>query len=73
MRLSDSLTIIGTFIFLALALSFFLALPVMLLWNYCLVPAVNGVNEVTWLQSWGIMVLFSFLFKNSTTVKSASK
>lgn len=44
-------------------LSFLLSYPIMLLWNYCLVPAVPAVREVGWLQAWGIMVLFGFLFK----------
>jgi hypothetical protein len=41
-----------------------LSLPVYWLWNGCLVGAISGVNEVTWLQAWGINVLSSFLFKN---------
>lgn len=39
------------------------SLPVMWLWNGCLVGAVNGVNEITWLQAWGILVLCGLLFK----------
>jgi hypothetical protein len=38
---------------------------VMLLWNGCLVPAINGVNPITWLQAWGISILFGWLFKSS--------
>lgn len=41
---------------------------VMLLWNGCLVPAVNGVNEISWLQAFGITILFNILFK-PTSVK----
>jgi hypothetical protein len=40
-----------------------LSLPVMLLWNGCLVGAVAGVAPITWLQGWGIMILCGFLFK----------
>lgn len=40
------------------------AYPVMLLWNGCLVDAVTGIHEITWLQSWGLIVLFSILFKS---------
>lgn len=43
------------------------SLPVMLLWNGCLVGAVSGVNEITWLQAWGILILFGLLFKSSDT------
>ena len=40
------------------------AFPVMLLWNGCLVDAVTGIHEITWLQAWGLIVLFSILFKS---------
>ncbi len=42
---------------------------VMLLWNGCLVPAV-GVNEISWLQAWGIAILCSILFKSTSVGKS---
>lgn len=58
---------IGIVIFLGLLLS----LPVMWLWNGCLVPAISGINEIGWLQAWGILVLCGFLFKNSS-VKSSN-
>jgi hypothetical protein len=50
-----------------LFLSFLLSWPVYMLWNGCLVDAVEGVKQVSWLQAWGITVLFGFLFKNSST------
>ena len=50
-----------------LLLSFLLSWPVYMLWNGCLVDAVEGVKQVSWLQAWGITVLFGFLFKNSST------
>jgi len=37
----------------------------MWLWNNALVGAVNGVNEIGWLQAWGINILSGFLFKSS--------
>lgn len=43
---------------------------VMLLWNGCLVPAASGLNEISWLQGWGLMILCGLLFK-STTIKKA--
>jgi len=52
-----------------LLLSFLLSWPVYMLWNGCLVGAVAGVSEVSWLQAWGITVLFGFLFK--TTVSNS--
>jgi hypothetical protein len=66
-------TIVGTVVFgIAglLLLSFLLSLPVYLLWNGCLVGAVAGVNEVSWLQAWGLTVLCGFLFKTSTHTSS---
>jgi hypothetical protein len=51
-----------------LLLSFLLSWPVYMLWNGCLVGAVAGVSEVTWLQAWGISILCGLLFK--TTVNS---
>jgi hypothetical protein len=59
---------IGAILF-AIALSFLLSWPVMVLWNECLVPAVQGINQVTWVQAWGLSVLFGFLFNRTTTVK----
>lgn len=51
------------------ALGLLFSLPVMLLWNGCLVGAIAGVNEISWLQAWGIMVLFGLLFKSSIDTK----
>lgn len=52
-----------------IALSFLLSWPVFALWNGCLVGAVVGVQTVTWLQAWGITVLFGFLFKSPSSGK----
>ena len=53
-----------------LLLSFLLSWPVYMLWNGCLVGAVQGANEVTWLQAWGISVLSGVLFKTSVNTKA---
>lgn len=50
-----------------LLVSFLLSWPTMMLWNYCLVDAVSGVKEITWLQSWGISVLCGILFRTSSS------
>ncbi len=53
-----------------LFISFLLSWPVYMLWNGCLVGAVAGVAEVTWLQAWGLSILCGFLFKpHSVTIK----
>jgi len=46
--------------------SFLLSWPVMMLWNGCLVDAVSGVKEITWLQGWGLSVLFNILVKKTS-------
>jgi hypothetical protein len=45
------------------------SLPVYFLWNGCLVGAVDGVHEVSWMQAFGLTILFSFLFKSTSTTK----
>jgi len=62
------IAIVGIVAFVVL-LGLLFSLPVMLLWNGCLVGAVAGVNEISWLQAWGIMVLFGLLFKSSVDTK----
>jgi hypothetical protein len=54
---------------IALLLSFLLAWPVMMLWNGCLVPAVEGIKEIGWLQAWGLQFLVTMLFRISATKK----
>jgi len=51
-------------------LSFLLSWPVYMLWNGCLVDAVTGVKEVTWLQAWGLNLLCGMLFKTTVSSKS---
>jgi len=59
--------ILATIIIVAVGLLF--SLPVMLLWNGCLVGAINGINEISWLQAWGILVLCGLLFKTQINKK----
>jgi hypothetical protein len=44
-----------------------LSLPVMWLWNACLVAAIPGIKEIGWLQAWGILILCGLLFKNTSS------
>lgn len=55
---------------LVIILGLILSLPVMWLWNGCLVGAITGVNEITWLQAWGILVLFGLLFKSNVSTSN---
>ena len=72
MNLLPALVLVLSGIGLLIFLSFLLSYPVFLLWNGCLVGAIAGVSEVTWLQAWGLTVLCGFLFKPSaaSTTKS---
>jgi hypothetical protein len=63
-----AMLIIGGLVML-LVISFLLAWPVMWLWNNCLVGAVSGVAEITWLQAWGLKILCGLLFKTTVTAK----
>lgn len=56
---------IGAGIAIILLAGIVLALPVQLLWNGCLVGAVDGVHPITFLQALGLNILFSILFKSS--------
>lgn len=60
------LTVVGLGILVFV--SFVFSVFVWLLWNGCLVGAVDGVREITWLQSWGMMILAGILLKD-TSVK----
>jgi hypothetical protein len=54
----------------ALFLSFLLSYPVMVLWNECLVGALDGAHQITWMQAWGISALCSILFQSNVSVAS---
>jgi hypothetical protein len=63
---------VGAFVIVvagALFVSFLLSWPVMELWNGCLVPAVDGVKQIGWLQAWGLQFLINMLFKVSIVNK----
>ena len=51
-------------------ISALIALPVMLLWNW-LMPMIFGLQQLTFLQSWGLLILSNCLFK-STNYNSKS-
>ena len=62
-----TVAIIGSIIssiIVIMILSFLFSWPVYMLWNGCLVGAITGINQVTWLQAWGISFLSSMLFKS---------
>jgi hypothetical protein len=56
-------------IFLIVFAAVVLAWPVQLLWNGCLIPAVDGIHEIGFWQALGLNFLFSLLFKTTTSTK----
>ena len=62
----DKLFVILLAIATAAFVSFLFSFPVMLLWNGCLVDAVTGIKEITWMQGWGISILTGILFKETS-------
>jgi hypothetical protein len=58
------IAIIATLLILVM-ISFLFSWPVMALWNGCLVDAVSGVKEITWLQAWGLSILCNLLFSKT--------
>ena len=68
-KISSGVGVIVLSIAGVLLLSFLLSWPVYMLWNGCLVDAVAGINQITWLQAWGLTVLCGFLFKTSISKK----
>ncbi len=44
-------------------------IPVYFLWNNALIGAVSGVNEITLVQSFGITMLTTLLFRTNITKK----
>ena len=65
MKIGLILSAIVGFIVGFVVLSFLFSWPVWMLWNGCLVGAIDGVQQITWLQAWGLSILCSFLFKPS--------
>lgn len=61
-------TVVGGIMFLV-AVSAFMSLPVMLLWDW-LMPTIFGLKEITWFQAWGLMFLTGLLFKSNTAKSS---
>ena len=56
----------------SLLVSLLLSYPLMLLWNGCLVPALPGIAEVSWLQMWGIAILIKLLFQSGVEAKAST-
>lgn len=64
---------IGTFlgvISLIVAISILYAVPVVFLWNWCLVGTIDGVHEINFWKALGISILINMISSKSTTNQS---
>lgn len=57
----QSLLFLAAGLVLKVLLAFLSSFIVKILWNWALVPAINGVNEIGFLQAFGILLLIQFL------------
>ena len=74
--MNKSVNIISTWIGVLIALVFMaviMAWPTQLLWNHCLVPALDSVNPIGFWQALGINFLTTVLFKNNSVKFNDSK
>ncbi len=64
--------LIALLLFAAIIVGFGLlfALPTYWLWN-ALMPALFHLPYITVLQAWGLLILFGFLFKSSSSSSSS--
>lgn len=53
------------FVALVVGLSALMALPFMWLWNG-LMPDIFGLKSLSFMQSWGLLILSSFIFKDGS-------
>lgn len=65
----EVLTVIFTIVLICL-FGLLFSLPIYWLWNECLVDAIDGVNRITWMQSYGITVLFNLMFRSSVSTNN---
>lgn len=69
---SKVFTTIGMALVTVVIAAVIMAWPTQLLWNSCLVPAVDGVHEIGFWQALGINILFQLLFKSNNSVKTSN-
>lgn len=63
-NLEQSVYLIILVVLGALGMSLLFSIPVMLLWDW-IMPILFGLPEITWMQSWGLLMLCGLLFKDS--------
>jgi hypothetical protein len=55
---------------LIVALSILYAVPIVFLWNWCLVGTIDGVHEINFWKALGISILINMISAKSTTSQS---
>lgn len=55
--------VVASSIFLSLVVSY----PLTMLWNQALVPTISTLNEITWLQMWGIGILIGIACRTTVS------
>jgi hypothetical protein len=68
---SKLLTTMAMTIVTVIIAAILMAWPTQLLWNLCLVPALDSVNPIGFWQALGINFLFQMLFKSTNSVKTS--
>jgi hypothetical protein len=56
----------------SIVVGFLIALIIWPLWNW-LMPAIFGLPQITYIQSWGLSVLLTLLFRLNTSVSYNQK
>lgn len=73
MRSLDFATGILTILLFGVFLTFVFSIPVYFFWNNCLIGAIDGVNEITFPQAWGINLLAGFMFRSGANIGKGDK
>jgi len=60
-------------LFVGIVMGAIVSLPAWLLWNSCLVPAIPAIQEVGWIQAWGIMIMGQLMFQTKVTFADTRK
>jgi hypothetical protein len=68
--IKESTNQLASMLTIAVLASLLLGWAIQFLWNSCLVPAVNNINEIGYWQAVGLFFLFNLLLK-SGNVKSS--
>ena len=52
------------YLLIQLLISLMQGIPILYLWNYCLIGTINGVNEITYMKAVGVSLLSNILIKS---------